>query len=132
MRLDIRKVETLKRGQEVIGARTRVKVTKNKLAPPFRVAEFDIIYPYGISTEGVILDLGVSLGVLQKSGSFISYGDIRLGQGREQARSFLRENPDIFREIEEEVRKRAVHTNSTIPMVDVDYESSRESIEVPD
>ena len=99
-RLDIRRIETLKEGTEAVGNRVRVKVVKNKVAAPFRQAEFDIEYGQGISSEGCILDLGIEHGIVQKSGSFFSYGDERLGQGRNNAKSYLRERPDIAQAIE--------------------------------
>jgi len=99
-RLDIRRIETLKEGVEAVGNRVRVKVVKNKVAAPFRQAEFDIEYGMGISSEGCILDLGLEHNIVSKSGSFFSYGDTRLGQGRGNAKGFLRENPQIAREIE--------------------------------
>jgi recombination protein RecA len=102
-RLDIRRIETLKEGTEAIGNRVRVKVVKNKVASPFRQAEFDIEYGQGISSEGCILDLGLEHGIVQKSGSFFSYGDERLGQGRNNAKGYLRENPDKAREIERKI-----------------------------
>ena len=99
-RLDIRRIETLKEGVEAVGNRVRVKVVKNKVAAPFRQAEFDIEYGMGISGEGCILDLGLEHNIVSKSGSFFSYGDTRLGQGRGNAKGFLRENPQLAREIE--------------------------------
>jgi recombination protein RecA len=99
-RLDIRRIETLKEGTEAVGNRVRVKVVKNKVAAPFRQAEFDIEYGQGISSEGCILDLGIEHNIVQKSGSFFSYGDDRLGQGRNNAKGFLRENPQVAKEIE--------------------------------
>lgn len=105
VRIDVRKIESLKKGTEDIGARIRAKVVKNKVAPPFKNAEFDIIYGKGISREGSILDLAVEKGIVEKSGSWFSYGDIKLGQGREQARDFLIENPDICKNIENKVRE---------------------------
>jgi recombination protein RecA len=99
-RLDIRRIETLKEGVEAVGNRVRVKVVKNKVAAPFRQAEFDIEYGMGISGEGCILDLGLEHNIVSKSGSFFSYGDTRLGQGRHNAKGFLRENPQMAREIE--------------------------------
>ena len=93
IRMDIRRIETLKQGKEMIGSRTRVKVIKNKVAPPFREAEFDILYGEGISREGNILDLASELDIVTKSGAWYSYGDMRLGQGRDNAREFLKENP---------------------------------------
>ncbi len=104
VRLDIRRIQAIKLGSEVIGNRVRVKVVKNKVAPPFRVAEFDIIYNQGISREGDLLDLGVELGIIDKRGSYYSYGDLRLGQGRENAKRFLREHPDLAHEIEMQIR----------------------------
>ena len=102
-RLDIRRIETLKEGTEAVGNRVRVKVVKNKVAAPFRQAEFDIEYGVGISAEGCILDLGLEHGIVQKSGSFFSYGEERLGQGRNNAKAYLREQPAIARTIEEKV-----------------------------
>jgi recombination protein RecA len=107
VRLDIRRIETLKDGGEALGNRARVKVVKNKVAPPFRQAEFDIIYGEGISHQGCLLDLGVDHAVLTKSGAYFSYGEERLGQGRNQARAFLSEHPDIAHKIETEIRERA-------------------------
>ncbi|HIC94526.1 MAG TPA: recombinase RecA [Anaerolineae bacterium] len=107
VRLDMRRVESIKRGGEIIGNRTRVRVTKNKVAPPFKVAEFDIIYNEGISHEGDVLDVGVGMGIVEKRGAYYSYGDIRLGQGRENAKEFLRQNPELTLEIENKVRERA-------------------------
>jgi len=105
VRLDVRRVESLKQANEIIGSRTRVKVVKNKVAPPFKEAEFDIMYGKGISKEGNILDTAVSIDIVQKSGAWFAYGDIRLGQGRENAKQFLIENPDIAKEIENKVRE---------------------------
>ncbi len=102
-RLDIRRIETLKDGVEAVGNRVRVKVVKNKVAAPFRQAEFDIEYGRGISSEGCILDLGIEHNIVQKSGSFFSFGDERLGQGRGNVKAYLRENPAIARSIEEKV-----------------------------
>ena len=102
-RLDIRRIETLKEGTEAVGNRVRVKVVKNKVAAPFRQAEFDIEYGAGISSEGCILDLGLEHGIVQKSGSFFSLGDERLGQGRNNAKAYLRENPDKLKEIEAKI-----------------------------
>jgi recombination protein RecA len=103
VRLDVRRIESLKVGQEVVGSRTRVRVVKNKVAPPFKVAEFDILYNEGISKEGDVLDLGVALGVVEKRGSFYTYGEQRIGQGRENARQALREAPDLALELEEQI-----------------------------
>jgi recombination protein RecA len=104
VRLDIRRIGAIKDGQEVTGNRTRVKVVKNKCAPPFRQAEFDIQYSEGISHTSLLVDLGVEHGIIDKSGSWLSYGDLRLGQGKENSRQFLIENVDIMTEIEERVR----------------------------
>jgi recombination protein RecA len=104
VRLDIRRIETLKDGTEAVGNRARVKVVKNKVAPPFRQAEFDIIYGEGISHEGNLLDLGVDCGLVQKSGAYFSFNDERLGQGRHAARAFLREHPDVAAILEGQIR----------------------------
>jgi len=104
VRLDIRRIGAIKDGQDIVGNRTRVKVVKNKCAPPFRQAEFDILYDEGISHLGLLVDLGVENNVVDKSGSWFSYGDLRLGQGKENAKQFLVENPDIAQEIEARVK----------------------------
>ncbi|NLY30750.1 MAG: recombinase RecA [Firmicutes bacterium] len=104
IRMDIRRIETIKQGSEVIGNRTRVKVVKNKVAPPFREAEFDIMYGLGISREGNILDIGAELDIINKSGAWYSYGDIRLGQGRENAKEYLKQNPELCQEVEDRIR----------------------------
>jgi len=104
IRIDIRRIGAIKEGEETIGNRTRLKVVKNKVAAPFRSAEFDILYGEGISREGDLLDLGVVHRVVEKSGSWFSYGDLRLGQGRENARKFLRDNPDLANEIDHRLR----------------------------
>ncbi len=103
VRLDVRRIAAIKDGENVVGNRTRVKVVKNKVAPPFRQAEFDIIYNEGISREGDLIDLGVEDGIVEKSGSWYSYGDERIGQGRENARRFLKENTDVAARIQEQV-----------------------------
>jgi recombination protein RecA len=105
VRLDIRRIESLKDGAEVVGNRTRVKVVKNKVAPPFRQAEFDIMYGRGISREGSLLDIGVDLGLVKKSGAWYTYEGEQLGQGRENAKTFLGENPEIMVEISERIRQ---------------------------
>ena len=105
VRLDVRRIEALKQGGEVIGNRTRVKVVKNKIAPPFREAEFDIMFGQGISTVGDILDLEANCGVVMKSGAWYAYNDAKIGQGRENAKQFLRDNPEACREIEMKVRE---------------------------
>jgi len=104
VRLDIRRIESIKDGVEVVGNRTRVKVVKNKVAPPFRQAEFDIMYGRGISREGSILDIGVELGIVTKSGAWYTYDGEQLGQGKENAKSFLSDNPEILVEIDEKIR----------------------------
>jgi recombination protein RecA len=105
VRIDIRRVASIKDGDVVVGGRTRVKVVKNKVAPPFREAEFDVMYGEGVSREGDLLDLAVDRRIVEKSGAWFAFGGDRLGQGRENAKAFLRDNPDIFRVIEEKVRK---------------------------
>ena len=106
VRLDVRKGEALKNGTEIVGNHTKVKVVKNKVAPPFRIAEFDIIYGEGISKEGTLLDMAVEYGIINKSGAFFSYQDQRLAQGRDNARAFLKEHPEITEEIDRQVRAR--------------------------
>jgi recombination protein RecA len=103
VRLDVRRIETLKDGGEVVGSRTRVKVVKNKVAPPFKQAEFDILYGQGISREGSLIDLGVQEGIVRKAGAWFTYESDQLGQGRENARNFLKENPEIAAEIESQI-----------------------------
>ena len=104
VRIDIRRVESLKEGQEVVGNHTRCKVVKNKVAPPFKTAEFDILYGKGISKESEIIELGVLLDIISKSGSWFSYGEQRIGQGKDKVREFLAENPDIAEEVEEKIK----------------------------
>lgn len=108
VRLDVRRIQSIKAGAEITGNRVRVRVVKNKVAPPFRVAEFDIMYNEGISRVGDLIDLGTELNIIDKRGSFYSYGDIRLGQGRENAKEFLRQHQDLFVEIEKSVRQLAL------------------------
>jgi recombination protein RecA len=105
LRLDIRRIASIKEGQEQVGSRTRVKVVKNKCAPPFRQAEFDIMFNQGISREGLLVDMGEEIGVVNRAGAWYSYGDDRLGQGRENAKAFLKESPDIAEEIEAQIRE---------------------------
>jgi recombination protein RecA len=104
VRLDVRRIESIKQGSDVVGNRTKVTVKKNKVAPPFKVAEFDIMYNQGISTAGDLVDLGVTLEILQKRGAFYSFDDLRLGQGREAAKAFLEQNPQIADEIDRAIR----------------------------
>jgi recombination protein RecA len=106
VRLDVRRIETLKDGQDAVGNRTRVKVVKNKVAPPFRTAEFDIIYGGGISREGSLIDMGVEHGIIRKSGAWYTYDGDQLGQGKENARNFLRDNPDLANEVEKRIKEK--------------------------
>ena len=105
IRMDVRRVEALKQAGEVIGNRTRIKVVKNKVAPPFKEAEFDIMFGKGISREGDILDLAANIGVIIKSGAWYAYKDGKIGQGRENAKKYLIENPDVMAEVEQKVRE---------------------------
>ncbi len=105
VRLDVRRIETLKGGTEAVGNRTRVKVVKNKMAPPFKLAEFDILYGEGISREGSLIDVGVDTGIVKKSGAWYTYEGDQLGQGKENARAFMRDNPDLALEIEKRIRE---------------------------
>ncbi len=107
VRIDLRRIDSIKQGNEITGSHVRARVVKNKVAPPFRTAEFDIMFDHGISLEGDILDLGVEMGLVNKAGAFFSYGDIRLGQGRENAKHYLKQNPELAREIEEKIRASA-------------------------
>lgn len=117
VRLDIRRIQSIKIGAEIVGNRTRVRVVKNKVAPPFRTAEFDIMYNEGISKVGDLIDLATQLGIIEKRGAFFSYGEIRLGQGRENAKEFLRQNPDLADEIEMVIRQRAAGGEVELPLV---------------
>jgi recombination protein RecA len=117
VRLDVRRIQSIKIGAEVVGNRTRVRVVKNKVAPPFRSAEFDIMYNEGISKVGDLIDLATQLGIVDKRGAFFSYGDVRLGQGRENSKEFLRQNPDLANEIETVIRRRASGGEVSIPLV---------------
>ena len=108
VRIDLRRAETIKQGNEAIGNRVRARVVKNKVAPPFKSAEFDIMFAHGISREGDLIDLGVARGIVKKTGAFFSYGDIRLGQGRENAKQYLIEHPELGQEIEQQIRAPAV------------------------
>lgn len=106
IRLDVRKVDTIKDGANIVGNRTKVKVVKNKLAPPFRVAEFDIVYGEGISREGCLLDLALQFDLIQKTGSWFSYHDEKIGQGKENAKDYLKKNPDVYAELEKAIREK--------------------------
>ncbi len=108
VRLDIRRTDSIKQGQDVMGNRTRVRVVKNKVAPPFKTAEFDIMYSEGISREGGLIDLGLEMGLVKKSGAWFTVGDIRLGQGRENAKEFLRQNSDVATAIEDQIRSNII------------------------
>jgi recombination protein RecA len=108
VRLDVRRVEQIKQGTDVVGSRAKVRVVKNKVAPPFRVAEFDIMFNEGISKAGGLLDVGVDLGIVRKTGSFFSFGDVRLGQGRENAKEFLKKNSDLAEQIERQIREQTI------------------------
>jgi recombination protein RecA len=110
VRIDLRRIETIKQGNLATGSRIRARVVKNKVAPPFRTAEFDIMFSSGISREGSIVDLGVGLELIKKSGAFFSYGDIRLGQGRENAKQYLSQNTELAQEIERQIIASAVTT----------------------
>jgi recombination protein RecA len=116
VRLDVRRIQSIKMGSEIIGNRTRVRVVKNKVAPPFRTAEFDIMYNEGISKSGDILDLASGLGIIEKRGSFYSFGDVRLGQGRENAKEYLRQNLGMSDEIEMTIRQQALSGVLPMPM----------------
>jgi recombination protein RecA len=115
IRIDLRRSETIKQGEVAVGNRVKARIVKNKVAPPFRTAEFDIMFDHGISREGDLVDLGVELGLIKKSGAFFSWGDTRLGQGRENAKNFLVQNPDITKEIEQQVRASAIPNSQEAP-----------------
>jgi recombination protein RecA len=117
VRLDVRRIESIKVGQEITGNRARVRVVKNKVAPPFRVAEFDIMYNEGISKAGDLLDIGVETELIEKRGSYYSYGETRLGQGRENAKQYLRENPELAQSLEE-----AIRTAAELPATEPEFE----------
>jgi len=126
VRLDVRRVQAIKLGAEIIGNRTRVRVVKNKVAPPFKTAEFDIMYNEGISKAGDVLDLATQLGIVEKRGAFFSYGDIRLGQGRENAKEYLRQNPDLMAAIESIIREKALGGEIVVPLASADDEGVEE------
>ncbi len=127
VRLDVRRIETLKQSNEMVGNRTRVKVVKNKIAPPFKKAEFDIMFGKGISVEGDVLDLAAELGIVKKSGAWYSYNDIRVGQGRENAKDYLKDNPILLKEIEILVRK-----HYELPVNEADLKALEASAKVTD
>ena len=126
VRLDVRRIQSIKIGAEIVGNRTRVRVVKNKVAPPFRTAEFDIMYNEGISKVGDLIDLATQLGIVDKRGAFFSYGETRLGQGRENSKEFLRQNPDLADEIEAVIRQRAIGGEVALPL-NIGEESSTEA-----
>lgn len=128
VRLDVRRTDSIKSSDSIIGNRTRVKVMKNKVAPPFKQAEFDIMYNEGISRTGNIVDVGVKEGIVQKSGAWFSYGDVRLGQGRENAKIYLRDNPEIALEIENKIREKHNLPLNTAPIISIEKEDD-ENIE---
>ena len=115
VRIELRRTETIKQGDVATGTRVKARVVKNKVAPPFRTAEFDIMFDHGISREGDLLDLGVAMGLIKKTGAFFSWGDVRLGQGRENSKNFLREKEEIARQIEEQVRASALQGAHAAP-----------------
>jgi recombination protein RecA len=127
VRLDIRRIGAIKRGDEVVGNQTRVKVVKNKMAPPFRIAEFEIFYGEGISRTGEIIELGVKEGLVQKSGSWYSYGDDRIGQGKDNARQFLLEHPEVATEIERSIRARLLPDRHPAPAAEEPAEAAQEA-----
>jgi recombination protein RecA len=108
VRIDLRRADSIKQGNQIMGSHIRARVVKNKVAPPFRTAEFDIMFDHGISREGELIDLSVDLGLVSKSGAFFSYGDIRLGQGRENAKQYLSQNPELVQELEQQIRASAI------------------------
>jgi recombination protein RecA len=124
VRLDVRRIQSIKLGAEIIGNRTRVRVVKNKVAPPFRTAEFDIMYNEGISKAGDLLDLAAAMEIISKRGSFFNYGDLRLGQGRENAKDYLRAHNELSAEIETAVRERAASGEAALGFGNVADESN--------
>jgi len=118
VRIDLRRIETIKKGDEAIGSRVKAKVVKNKVAPPFKNAEFDIMFSRGVSSEGCLIDLGIGAGLVQKSGAFFTFGDTRLGQGRENAKAYLKEHQDIAAEIERRIRS-LIPTAPSVPDSDL-------------
>ena len=113
VRLDIRRIGAIKKGDEIVGNETRVKIVKNKVAPPFRIAEFDIMYGEGVSKESELIDLGVKYNVLEKAGAWYSYGTERIGQGKDNSRIFLRDNPDIASEVEQKIKSHIFNENNS-------------------
>ncbi len=132
IRMDVRRIESLKQGGEVIGNRTRIKVVKNKIAPPFKEAEFDIMFGQGISREGDVLDLASNENIIIKSGAWFAYNDAKIGQGRENAKTFLKDNPDIFAEVDRKVREKYnITTDGTVEPAKKKEESTKKKEESP-
>lgn len=129
IRLDVRRIESLKQAGEVIGNRTRIKVVKNKIAPPFKEAEFDIMFGEGISREGDVLDLAANIGVIAKSGAWYAYKDAKIGQGRENAKQYLKERPEIFAEVEQKVREHYSLSEAAAPKTTVEKEKEKKKEE---
>ncbi|AEG02229.1 recombinase RecA [Methylomonas methanica] len=129
VRLDIRRIGAIKKGDEVIGNETRVKVVKNKVAPPFKQADFEILYGEGVSFYGELVDLGVAFGFVQKSGSWYSYGNEKIGQGKDNAKQFLKDNPDKAAELEKAIREKAFAKLATLPPVAPDAEADVEFVD---
>jgi recombination protein RecA len=129
VRLDVRRIDSIKQGTDVLGSRVKVRVVKNKVAPPFRLAEFDIMFNEGISKEGGLLDLGVELGIVRKAGAFFTFGETRLGQGRENAKEFLRRNVEIREDIERQIRGQTMAAKVTQPVAIEDGQGAVEELE---
>ena len=125
VRMDVRRIDSLKQGDSIVGNRTRVKVVKNKIAPPFKQAEFDIMYGEGISKHGSVLDTGVTSGIINKSGSWYNYEDVKLGQGRENAKDYLKQNPELFDEIDLKIRKFYGLTEDKTPVMETIEEEEK-------
>jgi recombination protein RecA len=130
LRMDIRRIEILKKDGVEYGNRVKCKIVKNKVAPPFRIAEFDILYGKGISVEGSVIDVATEMGIIKKSGTWFSYGETRLGQGREKARDFIIENPEMMAEIDAKVRAKIESDKAALDAVDVIGASQSESDEM--
>lgn len=129
VRLDVRRIQSIKEGAEITGNRVRCRVVKNKVAPPFRTAEFDIMYNEGISKVGDVLDLAVEMDIVDKRGSWYSYGDVRLGQGRENSKEFLRQNEELEQEIEKAVREQSQPLKPSAPWADVDEDDHEDDVD---
>ncbi len=127
VRLEVRRTETVKNGTDAVGARVKVKVVKNKVAPPFKTAEFDIMFGKGISRSGSMLDMGVDIGIIHKAGAYFSFGDIRLGQGRENARAFLEDNEPLMDEIEGRIRNKGAET-TIVNLADMEEEDDEDEV----